>query len=539
MAATESTPLKSSTSADHDEDHHGGDHHHGSSRRLHEAVPAYAAPKQRQRWDDVQMLPHVNWGDLYFDLFYVAAAYQLSHAFKDSPTLEGLLYFIATYLPVWLIWNEKLVYDARFAPDDNLFHRAIEILHLCILGLIVACIQPSEAMRDPANNPIMMWFTGGYVGIMLVSCGLHYDLIRNAVGGPEARNGARLQLYRKIIALAVYGFGFAIATLDYFTEENLLGSEEEEEEEYVNYWPAYLMIVGYLFEFLIFPLALSLILIPSWGISHKEVFVPINIEYTIHRIGEWVMLMLGESVLSILTIPQREFLSPNEDSFHYSVNFFCGILTVTMFQYLFFRTQPAEAKDHAMRRSEMGGRAYVNGHTVYSASLILVGCSYKMMLSREEMLKQAEEEHVDYDIEARIALVYAISQAVSFLSLDFVTFTHRGFGVNVGRFCPQDRNGNSRCATIPLIVLSINLLLTFLTLNLSMIHDMTLLSLYGCGLVFCQVLLRTFGLRYFPVTVAQMEQALHSDYASFSEDDARAWPNVTMPVSTSAKIETE
>ena len=37
----------------------------------------YLPPVQRQRWKDGQTLPHVNWGDLFFDLFYVAAAYNL------------------------------------------------------------------------------------------------------------------------------------------------------------------------------------------------------------------------------------------------------------------------------------------------------------------------------------------------------------------------------------------------------------------------------------------------------------------------------
>lgn len=40
-------------------------------------VPWYSVPVQRQRWGDDQVLPHINWGDLFFDLFYVAAAYNL------------------------------------------------------------------------------------------------------------------------------------------------------------------------------------------------------------------------------------------------------------------------------------------------------------------------------------------------------------------------------------------------------------------------------------------------------------------------------
>ena len=38
----------------------------------------YEPPMQRQKWGDTQILPRVNWGDLFFDLFYVAAAYNVS-----------------------------------------------------------------------------------------------------------------------------------------------------------------------------------------------------------------------------------------------------------------------------------------------------------------------------------------------------------------------------------------------------------------------------------------------------------------------------
>ena len=41
-------------------------------------VPIYRPPRQRQHWGQKQMLPRVNWGDLFFDLFYVAAAYNVS-----------------------------------------------------------------------------------------------------------------------------------------------------------------------------------------------------------------------------------------------------------------------------------------------------------------------------------------------------------------------------------------------------------------------------------------------------------------------------
>ena len=47
------------------------DQGHGSK------TPWYLPPIQRQRWRDDHVLPHIDWGDLFFDLFYVGAAYNL------------------------------------------------------------------------------------------------------------------------------------------------------------------------------------------------------------------------------------------------------------------------------------------------------------------------------------------------------------------------------------------------------------------------------------------------------------------------------
>ena len=37
----------------------------------------YNPPIQMQRWAEDQVLPHVDWGDIFFDLFYVGAAFNL------------------------------------------------------------------------------------------------------------------------------------------------------------------------------------------------------------------------------------------------------------------------------------------------------------------------------------------------------------------------------------------------------------------------------------------------------------------------------
>lgn len=281
--------------------------------------------------------PHVNWGDLYFDLYYVAAAYQLSHAFKDEPTAEGLMYFFATFLPVSMIWYEKLLYDARYQPDDNLFHRSMEILHLCVLGTSVQHIQPVEIMRDTVHSPNTFIFCLALLLDALWLIHLYDDVRQNVEGGPEAKCDAANELRRKPISVACYALATAVSGWDYFFVAATTHSEDGGGGG--NVWPAYFLLAAFVGETMVFTWINYFVLIPRRVQSHKQVMVPVNIEFVIHRFGEWIMLMLGESVLSLLTLEQKGDAKKGEDSVRYAVSFYSGLLTVTFFQYLFFRSK--------------------------------------------------------------------------------------------------------------------------------------------------------------------------------------------------------
>ena len=47
---------------DDDGDHHKADHATDDDG----ATPLYTFPRQRQRWGDKQVVPHKNWGDIFF-----------------------------------------------------------------------------------------------------------------------------------------------------------------------------------------------------------------------------------------------------------------------------------------------------------------------------------------------------------------------------------------------------------------------------------------------------------------------------------------
>ena len=95
----------------------------------------------------------------FFDLFYVAAAYNLAIIIKESHlSSEGFLYFWCCYGAIVVIWYEKMGYDARFAPEDNLFHRSGEVLHLVVLGMAIQHIRPVEYIAHTCDHPTTFVF---------------------------------------------------------------------------------------------------------------------------------------------------------------------------------------------------------------------------------------------------------------------------------------------------------------------------------------------------------------------------------------------
>ena len=72
-------------------------------------------------------------------------------------------------------------------------------------------------------------------------------------------------------------------------------------------------------------------------------------------------------------------ISDEENEFY--LTFYTGILSVILLQYLHFKSQPHHANEHAMRRTRLAGITYGILVQIYSASLIIVGVSYKMLLT--------------------------------------------------------------------------------------------------------------------------------------------------------------
>ncbi len=88
------------------------------------------------------------------------------------------------------------------------------------------------------------------------------------------------------------------------------------------------------------------------------------------------MLMLGESILSLVIVDKAV---DNNHMKHQSV-FLRGVISVILLQVLYFTSQPHSKEGHAFRRSRAAGICFSFVNQFYSAALIIVGVSWKLML---------------------------------------------------------------------------------------------------------------------------------------------------------------
>jgi hypothetical protein len=210
------------------------------------------------------------------------------------------------------------------------------------------------------------------------------------------------EIVRILPSFAVYLVAFIVAAVEYFGHENatdhdydnsttysndvanssssvynepdshrsLAGSAttHESSKENANHIPMLLVLAGYMVSSALFYIQL-VFFVPAGGL-HKESSVPMNIDFGLHRGNEWIMLMFGESVFSILIVNSVYDTAETEEC--YTV-FFGALLFIILVQVLHFRSQPAHANDHAMRRHKNAGIGWKILQDFYSFALVMQG----------------------------------------------------------------------------------------------------------------------------------------------------------------------
>ena len=262
-----------------------------------------------------------------------------------------------------------MTYDSRFNSDDNVVRRAMEVFHLVLLGFLVWNIKPAGIMANTHDHPAALIFTGALVIDTFWLMSLYVDVYFNVIGGPEAKSYAQEELKRRTCSATFYIIAFGICVRDYyFLALESMDDNYDTSTIDVNYWPAYFLIIGYVLEFWIYTPLARFLFLPRRGLNYEDLSVPMNIEYVMDRMGEFVMLLLGESVLNII-------VEEGEYNWRYFTTFTAGIFTITMLQYMYYRSTPSDPKNHALFRRDWIGFMVLYWYTIYFASLIILGSS--------------------------------------------------------------------------------------------------------------------------------------------------------------------
>ena len=423
--------------------HHGGAHHH------HLRLPFYSYPRQRQRWGEPTQLPHINWGDLFFDLFYVAAAYNLGNVLISVLTPDqwqrGIIYFLGIFGALYGAWERKMNYDARYLVVDYA-HRIFEVIRVFLVGLAVLHIKPVEFLSDSSSAEtftfVLCIFLESLTHILL-----EVELILVGIGDRTALvNHSKRKLKASLIPLSCFYLAATIIsgvsyfrsddgeagtydssspyptkdydsknTSNYGSEYGSGNSTESDHEypkmlrylaassdsEYNKYEDAYttgtqwsisdlplsLCFIGYILN-LLFTAFRKIYTLDSKKRDVRDHYIPNNIDFMIHRYGEFTMLMLGEIVLSVLIVDTVE-------SRQYYAIACSGLLSVITIQALKFESEPSHADAHCLWRGIKSGLLFNYLVQLLSISLIAFGVSYKVMLNKVHTV-ESEEEYGGY-----------------------------------------------------------------------------------------------------------------------------------------------
>jgi low temperature requirement protein LtrA len=194
--------------------------------------------------------------ELFFDLAYVLVVAELTGAFAEDLTGHGLLVFGGLFAVTWWSWVTTTLYANRFDTNDVPYK-------LAKLGQTFAVIVMAAA-ASKATDQDAVYFVGAYLATRVVLIVLYLRAYRHV---PDAR-----------------------ATLNFYLTGAIAGALMWSLSLYYEGSPRYLLwAAGILCE------ALAPLLATRFGGS-----VPLHEEHLPERFGLFAILVLGESIASIV-----------------------------------------------------------------------------------------------------------------------------------------------------------------------------------------------------------------------------------------------
>jgi len=207
-----------------------------------------------------------------------------------------------------------------------------------------------------------------------------------------------------------------------------------------------------------------------------------------HRTGEWTILMLGESVFSLLI----EDVQADNTSF--LLTFGCCVLTVMLLFHLHFSSQPSHPDGHAMRRHKNAGIMWNVFNIFYSFALIALGAAFTGFLrsfAQADHRRRLAAAAVEEFPQEQFNKLFCASLSFIFGALDCMSLLHLGWNESMHR-CVCKETKVYKPQAVVLSVARLALIASTATLYL-WVSEPLHLSVIALVTVFAQLVLRRWG----------------------------------------------
>ncbi|MEK5029616.1 low temperature requirement protein A [Paenibacillus sp. FSL M7-1046] len=273
----------------------------------------------------------VSWLELFYDLLFVAAVSKATHVLlhveHNSISVEHLVKFILIFVPIWWAWVGQSVYINRFGRDSNA-QRLFMIVQLFFVLIMTASL-------DVDFDANYLPFFVGYIGLRSLTA-VQYVLSSQTEAAHKQKTARFLG--------ASFGLGIVISCFSLFFDSSV----------------RYLFLYAGIAVDIIVPLLGRKILVKT----------PIHTAHLLERFALFTLILLGESVVSMLSVLQSY-------KFTGSSVFFAALafLLVIAIWWQYFEN----VEKHVDKSKQTAGQSLIYGHLFIYFSLSMIAASIQLL----------------------------------------------------------------------------------------------------------------------------------------------------------------
>ncbi len=273
----------------------------------------------------------VTWLELFYDLLFVAAVSKATHVLlhveHGSIAMEHLAKFVLIFIPIWWAWVGQSVYNNRYGQDTTT-HRIFMILELFFVLIMTASL---DADFDANFAPFLI----GYIGLRGLTA-IQYLV------------SARREKHHRQETARFFGtyfwLGIIISCCSIFFDSSL---------RYV------ILYAGIAVD----------ILVPLIG-RKNLVKTPIHIAHLLERFALFTLILLGESVVSMLSVLKSDKFTPSS----------IGFAALTLVLVIAIWWQYFENVEKRIDKTKQtAGQTIIYGHLFIYFSLSMIAASIQLL----------------------------------------------------------------------------------------------------------------------------------------------------------------